>query len=335
MDPRLQQLTAWANDALGLRDAEITPASSDASFRRYFRARLKDKSYVIMDAPPEQEDCGSFIKISAAMAGFGLHVPLVLEQDLAQGFLLLSDLGEQQYLPHLNDTTVDALYGDAIDALIKLQAQGEPDSDILPPYDEKLLSFEMSLMRDWFFDRHLDVSLTETQEAVLRETLEWLLQQALEQPRVWVHRDYHSRNLMLTEENNPGILDFQDAVIGPVTYDLVSLLKDCYITWPRERMEAWVEQYRQQAQAAGITGVEDSRQLLHWFDAMGAQRHIKVLGIFARLNIRDGKPAYLKDIPRVLAYVIDACERLPQLRPLLSLMNETAIPAMKRQGYLP
>jgi len=188
----------------------------------------------------------------------------------------------------------------------------------------------MSLMQEWFIEKHLGLSLNEQQQAVVDEALEWLVQQALAQPRVWVHRDYHSRNLMLTPENNPGVLDFQDAVLGPVTYDPVSLLKDCYITWPRTRVEQWLDEYRLKAAAAGVAGMEDRDQLLHWFDAMGAQRHIKVLGIFARLNIRDAKPGYLQDIPRVFDYVVDACRRLPQLREFKVLLEETVAPVIKR-----
>ena len=331
MDKRLEQLAAWVEKELGIKDGMIAPASSDASFRRYFRVTLPGKSFIVMDAPPDKEDCGPFIRISAAMARYGLNVPVVLEQDLAQGFLLLTDLGHQQYLSSLNGTTVDRLYGDAIAALVRLQANGEVKDGILPRYDHALLMREMLLFQEWFLERHLRITLNEEQQHELDEVLEWLAQQALQQPYVWVHRDYHSRNLMVTSEHNPGVLDFQDAVIGPVSYDLASLLKDCYIAWPRERIEAWVESYRRQAQDAGVD-VGDRGQLLQWFDLMGVQRHIKVFGIFARLNIRDGKPGYLQDIPRIMEYVLEVVRRVPQLQPLRRLLEEQVVPRMGRRG---
>lgn len=328
MDTRLEQLTIWVEQTLGITGGQIAPASSDASFRRYFRITLPGKSYIVMDAPPEKEDCGPFIKISASMAGYGLNVPLVLEQDLAQGFLLLSDLGHQQYLPALNEQSVDQLYGDAITALVQLQANGKLTDAALPRYDHALLMREMALFQEWFLEKHLQIRLTTEQQHELDEVLEWLAQQSLQQPYVWVHRDYHSRNLMLTTQHNPGVLDFQDAVIGPVSYDLVSLLKDCYIAWPRQRVEAWVAQYRQQAMAAGVNAGESQQQLLHWFDMMGVQRHLKVLGIFARLNIRDGKPGYLQDIPRIMEYVLEVVRRVPELLPLRRLLEEQVKPEM-------
>jgi hypothetical protein len=328
MDKRLEQLTAWVEQGLGITGGHIAPASSDASFRRYFRITLPGRSYIVMDAPPDKEDCGPFIRISAAMARYGLNVPVVLEQDLAQGFLLLSDLGHEQYLSALNETSVDALYGDAISALVQLQAHGELNYELLPCYDHALLLREMRLFQEWFLEQHLQITLNAEQQRELNAVLEWLAQQALQQPYVWVHRDYHSRNLMVTPEHNPGVLDFQDAVIGPVSYDLVSLLKDCYIAWPRARVEMWVERYRQQAMAAGVDGGESLEQLLHWFDMMGVQRHLKVLGIFARLNIRDGKPGYLQDIPRIMDYVLEVVQRTPQLQALRRLLEDAVAPRL-------
>lgn len=326
MDKRLEQLTAWVEQTLGITGGHIAPASSDASFRRYFRVTLPGKSYIVMDAPPEKEDCGPFIKISAAMSRYGLNVPRVLEQDLAQGFLLLSDLGHQQYLSALNEQSADQLYGDAITALVQLQGNGKLSEAALPRYDHALLMREMGLFQEWFLEQHLQITLNREQQQALDTVLEWLAQQSLQQPYVWVHRDYHSRNLMVTAEHNPGVLDFQDAVIGPVSYDLVSLLKDCYIAWPRQRVEAWVAQYRQQAMAAGVNAGASQQQLLHWFDLMGVQRHLKVLGIFARLNIRDGKPGYLQDIPRIMEYVLEVVRRVPQLQPLRRLLEERVLP---------
>ena len=325
MDRRLEQLTVWVEQTLGISGGQIAPASSDASFRRYFRVVLPGKSYIVMDAPPDKEDCGPFIKISAAMAEYGLNVPIVLEQDLMQGFLLLSDLGDQQYLSVLNEQSADLLYSDAITALVQLQANGTLTDAELPRYDHALLMREMGLFQEWFLEKHLHIVLTAEQQQQLDQVLGWLVQQSLQQPYVWVHRDYHSRNLMLTTKHNPGVLDFQDAVIGPVSYDLVSLLKDCYIAWPRNRVEAWVAQYRQHAIAADINVGENQQQLLYWFDLMGVQRHLKVLGIFARLNIRDNKPGYLQDIPRIMEYVLEVVRRIPELQSLRNLLEERVV----------
>ncbi|MFO1429501.1 MAG: phosphotransferase [Candidatus Competibacteraceae bacterium] len=307
--------------------ADITPASSDASFRQYFRVRHEDTSHIVMDAPPDKEDCRPFIAVSNALCALGLQAPRVLEMDLEKGFLLLSDLGSRQYLPELHEANVESLYGDALDALARLQLGGDPATDLLPPYDAELLEREMELFREWFLGRHLELELTEAEHQVLDRTFACLRDSALEQPRVWVHRDYHSRNLMVTERDNPGILDFQDAVVGAVTYDLVSLLRDCYIAWPRERVESWALTYRGRLHAQGMSGVEDDRQFLRWFDLMGVQRHLKAIGIFARLNIRDGKPGYLRDIPRTLGYVLDVAGRYDELSDLGRLLRERDLPA--------
>ncbi|MFC1748320.1 aminoglycoside phosphotransferase family protein [Pseudomonadota bacterium] len=328
MDLRLEQLERWLGETLRLKYSSIAPASSDASFRRYFRIIVDGDSFVVMDAPPEKENCAPFIKVSNTMLDFGLNVPRVLKRDLENGFLLLTDLGSEQYLPHLNEQSVDALYSDAINALVNLQAQGDEESDELPLYNHTRLMSELELFREWFIGQHLGIDLDATQEKLIDDTFEWLITSALEQPQVWVHRDFHSRNLMVCNENSPGILDFQDAVVGAASYDLVSLLKDCYIVWPRERVEYWVTEYRAKALRAGISGIEDPEKLLHWFDAMGVQRHIKVLGIFCRLNIRDGKSVYMDDIPRVFDYVMDACERLPQLLEFKRFLEKVVVPRM-------
>ncbi len=329
MDERLEQIKQWLRDDLSLQFSTIEPASSDASFRRYFRVQTAHETLIVMDAPPDKENCQPFIAIAQAMLGFGLNVPKILQQDLEQGFLLLSDLGSDQYLSHLNDDSVDALYSDAIDALIKLQVNGCGHESV-PLYDHEKLLAEMQLFNDWFIDQNIKIELNPSQQKIISETFEWLAQMALQQPQVWVHRDYHSRNLMVCEKNNPGVLDFQDAVIGAVTYDLVSLLKDCYIAWPRERVETWVAEYQAKALAAGIRGIEDTAQLLRWFDAMGAQRHIKVLGIFSRLFYRDGKAGYLKDIPLVFDYVLDACERLPEMAEFGRFLNDVVVAKVAR-----
>lgn len=301
---------------------ELAPASSDASFRRYFRVRCGEHSYIAMDAPPEQEDCGPYLAIAQMFLDIGLHVPEVLHADRRRGFLLLSDLGERLYLHALDDTSVDRLYGDALGALAVIQSCAPRDHG-LPVYDRALLNSEMALFRDWLLGRHLSLHLTGEEQQALVRSFGLLADAALAQPQVCVHRDYHSRNLMVTERNNPGILDFQDAVVGPVTYDLVSLLRDCYIAWPRERVERWALGYRELAVQTGVLRppYQDEQQFLRWFDWMGVQRHLKAAGIFARLQHRDAKPGYLKDIPRTLAYVAEVCARYPQLNELRRIVG--------------
>jgi len=283
-----------------------------------------------MDAPPAQEDCRPFIHIAQTLLGLGLHVPTIFKADLEQGFLLLSDLGSRQYLPELNEASVEQLYGAALEALLVMQTRCDIVSAALPPYDHALLMREMGLFHDWFVQQHLGLELTADQSAALQHTYQLLAASALEQPQVCVHRDYHSRNLMITEQHNPGILDFQDAVIGPITYDLVSLLRDCYISWPPERVYAWATQYHGRAYAAGLLKEHDSERFLRWFDWMGIQRHLKAIGIFARLNIRDGKPGYLKDIPRTLGYIVAVSRRYQELAPLQGLLREVIVPGLSR-----
>ncbi len=317
MDQRLQELRHWLEYDLGMSGCEPRPASSDASFRRYFRIESGGRSYIVMDAPPEREDCGPFVEVARSFLDIGLNVPEIIRADPARGFLLLSDLGDRLYLQALDEASVDRLYADALAALVVIQGCG-PRNDTLPPYDRNLLMTEMALFRDWLLGRHLGMELKEEQQRALEDTFKLLADNALEQPQVCVHRDYHSRNLMVTGRNNPGILDFQDAVVGPVTYDLVSLLRDCYIAWPRERVEDWALGYQELAMQSGILRPEhkDGEQFLRWFDLMGVQRHLKASGIFARLMHRDGKAGYLKDIPRTLGYVKDVCGRYPELEPL-------------------
>lgn len=326
MPQRLQQLERWLSDTLGLPAYRIAPASADASFRRYFRIEFDGESRIVMDAPPDKEDSAPFVRIARQFHAIGLNVPAILAEDLEQGFLLLSDLGNRQYLDVLDEHNVDALYTDAMGALATLQARG-PGTGALPPYDRQLLWREMELFRDWYLGRHLGVVLSGSEQQLLDATFELLAASALEQPTVSVHRDYHSRNLMVCE-HNPGILDFQDAVNGPVTYDLVSLLRDCYIAWPRQRVEAWVEEYHDMAVELGILPERRQERFLRWFDLMGVQRHLKASGIFARLNHRDGKPGYLNDIPRTLGYVTEVSRRYPELHPFLSLLEEHVLPQL-------
>ncbi|WP_020167843.1 MULTISPECIES: aminoglycoside phosphotransferase family protein [Methylotenera] len=326
---RQLQLTAWLNATLK-QTFTLTTASADASFRRYFRVHLVNphlghQTLIAMDAPPPQEDCAPFVKIAQLLLDAGLNAPKILEQDLINGFLLLSDLGDTTYLSQLNAqreniSHAQKLYSDATNALVKMQLASQ--TDVLPAYDEALLTREMQLFPDWYISKHLGVTLNAEQQAVLNNTFNVLNQNILAQGKVIVHRDYHSRNLMVTDANNPGVLDFQDAVYGAVTYDLVSLLKDAYIEWDEEQIIDWAVRYWQPAKKAGLPVSEDFSEFYRDFEWMGVQRHIKVLGIFARLSHRDGKDGYLKDMPLVMRYLRKVCERYVELRPMLRLLNQ-------------
>jgi aminoglycoside/choline kinase family phosphotransferase len=318
-DLRLESIEQWLETDCGLSDFVIEVASADASFRRYFRVQMNNnqpQSYIVMDAPPDKEDCAPFIKIARLLENAGVHAPHIHQYDAAQGFMLLSDLGNRAYLDQLSPDTVDALYGDAISAIIHMQQIRAE----LPAYNETLLRTEMSLFSDWYLARHLQLEPSPTQQRVLNNTIDSLVNNALQQPQAFVHRDYHSRNLMLTEENNPGVIDFQDAVIGAASYDLVSLIKDCYIAWPRQKQLQWIDQYLTQSELP-----IEKDTFVKQLDLMGLQRHIKVCGIFARLNYRDGKPGYMADIPRTLAYVFDVCQRYDELKDFAALLNELDI----------
>lgn len=303
-DSRLADLTRWVFEDLGFAGSRIEPASADASFRRYFRVTRGADSYIVMDAPPEKEDVGPFLTVARILLGMGLNVPVILARDSKQGFLFLSDLGHRQYLDELtSEEAAERLYADALGALATMQTAGPGAARDLPPYDRALLLREMELMPEWFLLRHLGLTLSAAERVMLERLFEMLSQSALAQPAAFVHRDYHSRNLLVTAADNPGILDFQDAVRGPVTYDLVSLIKDCYIAWPAPRVRAWAAGYRERLLAKGFVLGLSEAEFIRGFDLVGLQRHIKVLGIFARLFYRDGKSQYLKDLPRVLNYV--------------------------------
>jgi len=318
---RQKQLSDWLSGLFPNEKFSLAPASADASFRRYFRATFADGSTkVVMDAPPQHEDCKPFLNVGKLFEDAGTHVPHVYAQDLTQGFLLLSDLGNTTYLQALSKDNTKQLYGAATDALIKIQLASKPNE--LPPYDEALLRRELNLFPDWYIARHRGITLSDKQQAKLEEVFQRILANNLAQPSVYVHRDYHSRNLMVTAENNPGIIDFQDAVYGPITYDLVSLFKDAYIQWEEEEVMDWLIRYWEKARAAGLPVREDFGEFYRDYEMMGAQRHIKVLGIFARLYHRDGKDGYLKDMPLVKKYLFQACERYIDLKPLLVLMLE-------------
>ena len=326
MTERHDLLRRWVASVLGRDDFELRPASSDASFRRYWRVRDGGYSLILMDAPPAHEDCGRFVDLARRFAAIGLHTPEVQAEDLANGFLALSDLGERPYLAELCDQSADRLYGDALAALAVIQACGPMDG--LPVYDDPFLRRELALFPEWFLDRHLGLALSPEEWTVWEHACDVLVASALEQPQVCVHRDYHSRNLMITEPPSPGILDFQDAVVGPVTYDLVSLLRDCYIQWPDERVTDWALGYLQLAIQSGVLPELDPGQFMRWFDLMGTQRHLKACGIFARLQHRDGKPHYLNDIPRTLGYVRAVCARYPELAGLGGLIAGRVVPAL-------
>lgn len=315
---RQQQLIDWLQTILPDAPFSLTPASADASFRRYFRVHLNDSTLIAMDAPPPQENCTPFVHVAEVFASAGLNVPRILEQDLERGFLLLSDLGDTTYLQALNENNANDLYRDASQALIKMQLASR--QDVFPPYDEALLLREMQLFPDWYVAKHLNVELTAPQQIVLQDTFALLNRNILAQAQVYVHRDYHSRNLMLCDIN-PGILDFQDAVYGAITYDLVSLLKDAYISWEENQVLDWAVRYWQMAREAQLPVPTDFADFYRDFEWMGAQRHLKVLGIFARLYHRDGKDGYLKDLPLVMDYLRRVCARYVELVPLLRLLN--------------
>jgi aminoglycoside/choline kinase family phosphotransferase len=314
----LARLQGWLRQHTDLGEARINAVSGDASFRRYFRASVDGRSYILMDAPPAREDCGPFIRITRTLEAAGLQVPHIHQTDLDQGILLLSDLGDELYLRHLSAQRADALYADAFSSLRRIQGI---DPSGLPPYDSSLLRREMDLFRDWFLARHLDITLTEADQEVLARGFDALIQVAGEQPVVFVHRDYHSRNLLVTPAPSPGILDYQDAVAGPITYDLVSLLRDAYIAWPRQQVLGWLHRYRERAVAEGILAGVDQATWVRWFELMGVQRQLKVCGIFARLYHRDDKPGYLGDIPRTFGYIMDAAARHSETAALHALLR--------------
>lgn len=324
-DPRLTQLRSWLQ-SLGQPWAvdltSLAPASSDASFRRYFRvhsAHPDHPTLIVMDAPPTHEDCKPFVHVAALFGAAGVTVPTVLAQSLEQGFLLLADLGSTTYLSVLDASAADSLYADATDALVRIQLATRPQE--LPSYDRALLQRELDLFPDWYITRHLGITLDDARRAILADVNEALIRNNLAQPQVYVHRDYHSRNLMRTDTGNPGILDFQDAVIGPITYDAVSLWRDAYIQWDEERQIDWVVRYWEKARKAGLPVTADFGDFYRDFEWMGLQRHLKVLGIFARLSHRDGKHAYLDDMPLVMHYVREVAERYSELRALARLLD--------------
>jgi aminoglycoside/choline kinase family phosphotransferase len=330
-DARIELIRDWLERELGWpRDCRLEPASADASFRRYFRVwRPRGETRIVMDAPPGKEDTAPYLHVTRLLRDCGVHVPEVEAADRARGLLLLEDLGTTHMLARLNaGDAATPLYGQALDTLALIQLQGADGARELPPYDAAALKREMQLLPDWFCARHLALVLEEEERALLADTFDWLAREALTQPRVLVHRDYHSRNLMVTAERSPGVIDFQDAVAGPIGYDLVSLLKDCYVAWPRADVEAWLDEYRERLRAAGGVNSANRGEFLRWFDLIGLQRHLKVLGIFARLWYRDGKAGFLADLPRTLEYVRDTAARYGELRRFGAWVERRLVPGL-------
>lgn len=352
MDIRRTELSAWAKQCVAdlagqaLCEGDVDVVSGDASFRRYFRLRLPEavslslpgeqdsaplytRNFILVDAPPQHENSREFVRIAALFRGAGLLTPRVLAVDFAVGFMLLEDFGDSLYLPALQEgDQADALYASAIEALLKLQSRG--DCTVLPPFDRQRLRTELKLFDDWFCGQFLGLQLSNSEQVLLDNTWTFLEDSALAQTHVCVHRDYHSRNLMVladSDDHAPGVIDFQDAVRGPCTYDLVSLLRDCYIVWPQDRVRAWALGYLERAKALNIVeqGLAE-QQFLRDFDLMGVQRHIKVIGIFCRLNIRDGKSRYMNDIPLVIDYMLSAASQHPEMAPFVSWFEAKVLP---------
>lgn len=329
LDKRLKALESWITTDKSIELEKIEPASADASFRRYFRAHIKpttkfSNAYTViaMDAPPKHEDNALFVKCAQVLSSCGLHAPNIYKTNLKQGFLLLEDLGKQTYQDQLQQSNADECYSDASQALMKLQCHTAKYATKFKPYDRSLLLAEMTLFEQWYINSHLKKTLNNKQKQSLETIFNQLVSNALEQPQVLVHRDYHCRNLLITKTNNPGIIDFQDMVVGPISYDLVSLYKDCYISWPRKKIEYWMENYRLMSIKKGLISSNISPvKWLRWFDLMGVQRHLKVLGIFSRLNHRDNKPQYLNNLPLVNQYLKETCSHYEKLHPLSLLLN--------------
>jgi aminoglycoside/choline kinase family phosphotransferase len=328
-DPRLSVLAEWLANTLHSDAFTLAPASEDASFRRYFRVTLAAPhalvpgaaTLIAMDAPPPQEDCRPFVHVAALMEEAGINAPRVLAQDFGRGFLLLTDLGPTTYLRALDESNADDLFKDAIDTLLRWQLASRPD--VLPPYDAALLRRELELFPEWYVGRHLGQALTPDERVALARVFDLVIASNLAQPAVFVHRDYMPRNLMLSTPN-PGVLDFQDAVYGPITYDIASLFRDAFVSWPDERVLDWTIRYWEKAKRAGLPVTTDFALFHRDVEWMGLQRHLKVLGIFARIRHRDGKKGYVEDTPRFLDYVRPVAERYRELSPLAHLLDRLA-----------
>lgn len=319
------ELETWLRKLFANTSFRVENLAGDASFRSYYRLFLQDKTYVLMSAGQDKNSCQAFSALAKAFRAANLMAPQILEENLSAGFMLLSDLGDELYLHHLNAENAQDLYQRAFDSLLGLQSCTEIPNYTLPLYNRELYLNELNLFRDWYLTQHLGFSLSTMETQLLDHVNELLISEAEQQPKVCVHRDYHSRNLMVVEPKSVGILDFQDAVLGPVTYDLLSLLRDCYISWPEEQVRAWVKSFFQQKNAQQTVILNDWDQFYHWFDWLSLQRHLKCIGIFARLNARDHKPQYLGDIPRILNYVRLVTQRYPELKEFALFLNKRKI----------
>ena len=327
MPDRYNSLQNWLTEILGTSAFNLKPASEDASFRTYHRLFLKNKTFIVMDAPPEQENCKVFIKITKKLRACDVNVPIIHNVNIEQGFLLLSDLGNDLYLNKLNKSSIYELYSDALSTLVSIQVLVNVGG--VDEYDKSLLISEMNLFREWLIEKHLNIKLSDSQVKILTTLFDLLVNNALQQPKVFVHRDFHSRNLMVTKENNPGVIDYQDAVYGPISYDLVSILKDCYIKWPKEEIDKWVDFYLNKLYEEKAQYKINRDEFVRWFDLMGVQRHLKASGIFARLSHRDGKHNFLEDIPRTLSYILDLKETYEELQPICIILEELVLPRLK------
>lgn len=322
-DVRLEQLTEWVNTLPAWQGASLAPASADASFRRYFRVTKDNKTAVAMDAPPDKENCAPFVDITKRLHNASVAAPEIYAQNLFDGFLLLEDFGNTPLLNLLDPLNADSLYESAMDTLLRVQ---QADVDGLPEYSTEFLRREVDLMPEWFLKKHLGFAEEAIPYKLIDTTFNNLIEAVLEQPVSFVHRDYHSRNLMLTKDHKLGVIDYQDAVWGPITYDLVSLLRDCYVVWPQQRVKRWALAFHKEAINEGVLPPIDETSFLRWFDLMGLQRHLKVLGIFSRLNHRDGKSGYLKDLPLTLSYVLTVGSQHPETSRLVEWMRQAHIP---------
>ena len=327
MPDRYNSLQNWLTEILGTSVFNLKPASEDASFRTYHRLFLKNKTFIVMDAPPEQENCKAFIKITKKLRACDVNVPIIHNVNIEQGFLLLSDLGNDLYLNKLNKSSIYELYSDALSTLVSIQVLVNVGG--VDEYDKSLLISEMNLFREWLIEKHLNIKLSDSQVKILTTLFDLLVNNALQQPKVFVHRDFHSRNLMVTKENNPGVIDYQDAVYGPISYDLVSILKDCYIKWPKEEIDKWIDFYLNKLYEEKAQYRINRDEFVRWFDLMGVQRHLKASGIFMRLSHRDGKHNFLEDIPRTLSYILDLKETYEELQPICIILEELVLPRLK------
>ncbi|SDK50570.1 aminoglycoside phosphotransferase family protein [Microbulbifer yueqingensis] len=330
-DTRRTELGEWAGRTLPTGTPQLLPLAGDAGFRRYFRTDTTP-SLIAVDSPPERTNPARFVALADYFRRHGVHTPMVVAADVSRGFMLLEDLGDRQLLGLLDEDSVEGLYGEMLTELLCLQ-QIPRSPDLLPPYSRELLQTEMRILPEWLVGKLLGYSLGDEEKRLLEDTFDLLLGSAAEQPQVLVHRDFHSRNLMVREGERPGVVDFQDAVWGPVTYDLASLLRDCYIRWPREQVEKWALCYAATAESAGILPSVEPRTFLRWFDWMGLQRHIKVLGLFPRLYLRDGKQGYLPDLPLVIRYTLEVAGRYPELKPFADWFSAELLPLAERQSW--